>query len=89
MSRTFTAESPLEALVLEHALALARQAQHRERLLHQVFWRISCTDHPYNLICETCQDSYTSTRQNGWCIKEEILKLFPQSRQNRLQLLNP
>lgn len=27
MSRTFTAESPLEALVLEHALLLARQAQ--------------------------------------------------------------
>jgi hypothetical protein len=27
MPRTFTAESPLEALVLEHALLLARQAQ--------------------------------------------------------------
>jgi hypothetical protein len=27
MPRTFTADSPLEALVLEHALALARQAQ--------------------------------------------------------------
>lgn len=27
MPRTFTAESPLEALVIEHALLLARQAQ--------------------------------------------------------------
>ena len=27
MPRTFTVESPLEVLVLEHALALARQAQ--------------------------------------------------------------